>query len=56
MSRVNETGFLVQHEWCECKFGLNESVCNSKQKWKHEKCWCRCEELDYWRPGKDDYK
>ena len=26
MSRVNETKFLVQHEWCECKCGLNESV------------------------------
>ena len=32
MSRVNETRFLVRHESCECKYGLNESVCNSKQK------------------------
>ena len=28
MSGVNETRFLVQHESCECKCGLNESVCN----------------------------
>ena len=32
MSALNETRFLVQHESCECKCGLKESVCNSKQK------------------------
>ena len=31
MSWVNETRFLAQHELRECKCGLNESVCNSKQ-------------------------
>ena len=31
MSAVNEIRFLVQHETCECKCTLNESVCNSKQ-------------------------
>ena len=31
MSRVNETIFLFQPESCECKCGLNESVCISKQ-------------------------
>ena len=31
-SGVNETRFLVQHELCDWKCGLNESVCNSKQK------------------------
>ena len=29
---VNETRFLVQHESCECKCGLNKSVGNAKQK------------------------
>ena len=29
---VNETRFLVQHKSRECKCGLNESVCNPKQK------------------------
>ena len=29
---VNETRFLVQHESCECKCGLNKSVYNAKQK------------------------
>ena len=30
MSGINETILTVQHESCKCKFGLNESVCNSK--------------------------
>ena len=36
MSRVNETSFLFQHESCECKCRLNESVCNSKQNSNHD--------------------
>ena len=36
MSGVNETRFFVQHEMCECKCGLNASVCNSKQKWNQD--------------------
>ena len=44
MSGVNKTRFLVQHESCECKCGLNESVCNSKKKWKHNECWCECKD------------
>ena len=32
MSRVNETGFLVQHKPSECKCRLNASV-YAKQKW-----------------------
>ena len=28
MSGLNETRFLVQHESCDCKCRLNESVCN----------------------------
>ena len=42
MMGVNETKFLVQRESCECKCGLNESVCNSKQKWNHDKCRREC--------------
>ena len=44
MSGVNKTRFLVQHESCECKCGLTESVCNSKKKWKHNECWCECKD------------
>ena len=53
--RLNETRFLIQHESCECKCGLNESVCNSKQKWNHNKFSCEYKELDGWRSCKDNY-
>ena len=55
MLRVNETRSLVQHEWYECKCGLSESVCNSKQKWNHDKCGCECKELGDWGSCKDYY-
>ena len=44
MSEVNERRFLVQHESCECKCGLSESVCSSNQKWNHDECCCECKE------------
>ena len=55
MSGVNETRFLVQYELCESKCGLNESVCNSKQKWNHNKYRCECKELDDWSSCKKGY-
>ena len=54
MSEINETRFLVQHESCEYKCGLNESVCNSKQKFNPDECRCKCKELDNWDSCKDD--
>ena len=39
---INETRFLVQYDPCNCKCRLNENVCNAKQKWIREKCWCEC--------------
>ena len=48
ISGVNETRLLVQHESCQCNGRLNKSVCNSKQKWNHNECWCECKELDDW--------
>ena len=50
-----ETRFLVQHELCNGKCGLNESVCKSKQKWNHDECRCECKELDDWGSCKTDY-
>ena len=41
MSRVNEIRFLLQHESCECKCLLNESVCNSNQNEWLEVLWER---------------
>ena len=35
ISAVNKTRFLYQHESSDCKYRLNKSVCNSKQKWNH---------------------
>ena len=32
ISGVNKTRFLVEYRLCECKCGLNESVCNLKKK------------------------
>ena len=55
MSKVNETRILVEHESNKFKCGWNESVCNSKQKWNHNKCWCECKELDDWGSCKNDY-
>ena len=43
MSKVDKTRFLVQHESFECKCWLlygNENVCDSKQKWNHDKYLC----------------
>ena len=55
MSGVNETRFLIQYELCESKCGLNEGVCNSKQKWNHNKYRCECKELDDWSSCKKGY-
>ena len=52
-SGAKETRFSVQHESCECKCGLNESVCNLKQKRNHGECWCECKELDDWGSCKE---
>ena len=38
MLGVNETRILVLHEFCEYKYGLNETVCKSKQKWNYNEC------------------
>ena len=45
MSRTNETRHIERHETCkcECKFGAN--ICNDKQRWKKDKCRCKCKEL-----------
>ena len=55
MSGVNETRFSVQHESCECKCGLNESVCNSKQKWNQNECKCEYKYLDPWSSFENGY-
>ena len=48
ISGVNETKYLVQNEWWECKCVLNESVCNSSLKRNQDKCRCGYKKLDHW--------
>ena len=50
MLGLNKTRFLVQDE---CKYRLNENVCNSEQKWNHDECKCECKELDNWSSCKN---
>lgn len=55
MPEVNDTRFLVQPESCEFKYRLNESECNSKQKYRCNGCWCACKELNDCCSCKGDY-
>ena len=36
---------LEWHETCKCKFGLDASVCNNKQRWDVDECKCQCKVL-----------
>ena len=38
LSVINEGRPLVQHMSCECKCGLNERLCNLKQRKNHDEC------------------
>ena len=38
--------YLVQDGSCESKCRLNEIICNQKQKWNPDKCWCECKDLE----------
>ena len=40
MWRTNETRHIEWHETCKCKCRLDSSVCNNKQRWNGDKCWC----------------
>ena len=33
------------HETCKCKFRLDPSICNDKQRWNSDKCRFECKEL-----------
>ena len=45
MSRTNETRYIKSHKTCKCKYRLDASVCNNKQRWDEDKCRCECIEL-----------
>ena len=37
MSRTNETRHVKQHETCKCKYRLDASVCDNKQRWNEKR-------------------
>ena len=47
MSRTNETRHIKWHETCKCKYRLDASVCNNKQRWNNDNCQCECKKLIY---------
>ena len=44
MSWSNEKRHVEWHESCKCKFRLDASVCNNKQRWDVDKCRCESRE------------
>ena len=44
-SRTNETRHIKCHETCKCKWRLDTSICNNKQRWNNDKCRCERKEL-----------
>ena len=45
MSRTNETRHIKWRKTCKCRFRLDASICNNKQRWNDDKCRCECKEL-----------
>ena len=45
MSRTNEARHVGWHETCKCKYRLDVSVCNNKQRWNEDKCRYECKAL-----------
>ena len=45
MPRTNETRHIEWYETCKCKFRLDASVCNNKQRWSNDKCRSECKEV-----------
>ena len=42
MSFTNQTKQIEWHETCKCKYRLDTSLCNNKQRWNEDKCMCEC--------------
>ena len=43
--RTNETRHIEWHETRKCKFRLDASVCNNKQRWNEDKRRCEWKEF-----------
>ena len=42
---MKQTNEIKWYETCKCKCKLHARVCNNKQRWNDDKCWCKCKEL-----------
>ena len=42
---TNETRHIQWHETCKCKYRLDTSVCNNKQRRNKDKYRCECKKL-----------
>ena len=45
MPRINDTRHVSWRDTCRCKYRLDVSVCNNRQRWNNDKCLCECKEL-----------
>ena len=45
MSRNNETRHIKWHKTCKCKYRLDASIYNDKQRWNDDKCRSQSKEL-----------
>ena len=41
MSKTNKTKRTESHKTCKCKYRLDASFCNNKQRWNEDKCGCK---------------
>ena len=45
MSRTNKRRHIKQHKTCKCKYRLDISLCDNRQRWNSDKCRCECKKL-----------
>ena len=57
ITEINESKTLAEHISCKCKYNFNGRKCYSNQKWKNNKCRCKCKKLhicekdNIWNPA-----
>ena len=47
MSRTNEARHIEWYKTCKCKYRLDSSVCNNKQRWNEDKFKYDCKKIDW---------
>ena len=45
ISRTNETRHIEWYETRKFICRLDGIICNNKQRWNEDKCWCECQKL-----------